>query len=162
MIEPSPDVHDAAPSDIPAIAELRRNGGWSGGAGAEVMARYLAGEHHPQHALRPRVILVAEAGGQLVGFIAGHRTTRFECDGEWQWLFVAPPSRGTGVADRLFASLAAWFAEHDAARVCVNVEPGNHVARRFYARHGATELNAHWMLWDDVGRSSAHQVALGR
>ena len=162
MRVPLPDVRDAVPSDIPAIAELRRKGGWSGGADAEVMARYLAGEHHPQHALTPRVILVAEAEGQLVGFIAGHRTTRFECDGELQWLFVAPISRGTGVADRLFASLAAWFVEHDAARVCVNVEPDNESARRFYARHGATELNAHWMRWDDVGRSSVRQVARGR
>ncbi len=46
------------------------------------MALYLAGQHHPQHALAPRVIYVAEQGDSLIGFIAGHRTRRFGCDGE--------------------------------------------------------------------------------
>lgn len=41
----------------------------------------------------------------------------------------------------LLRFLARWFTRQGAARICVNVEPSNAVARAFYARHGATELS---------------------
>jgi hypothetical protein len=37
-------------------------------------------------------------------------------------------------------------------RVCVDVEPANDVALRFYARHGAVDLKPHWMVWEDIGQ----------
>ena len=148
-MEPS-TCRQATPADVAEMARIRDAGGWEGGAGAERMGRYLAGEHHPQHALAPRVIYVAEAGGAMVGFIAGHLTTRFGCDGELQWIFVLPGQRGDGIADRLFDRLAAWFTDHDAHRVCVNVEPDNARARAFYARHGAAPIHPYWMMWDDI------------
>ena len=44
----------------------------------------------------------------------------------------------------------AWFVEHGARRICVDV--GADEARPFYRRHGAVELNRHWMVWADIGR----------
>ena len=114
------------------------------------MRRYLTGEHHPREALAPRVAFVAETDGMIVGFVAGHLTRRFARDGELQWILVAPERRGTPAATRLLRALATWFVAHDAARVCVNVAPENDVARRFYARHGATVLSEHWMVWKDI------------
>jgi ribosomal protein S18 acetylase RimI-like enzyme len=147
----------AADDDVAEMARIRDAGGWSGGAPAATVARYLAGEHHPQHARGPRIIYVAEDGGSMVGFIAGHLTTRFECDGELQWLFVAPERRGGTAASQLLHQLAAWFRDHAAPRVCVNVEPENVRARRFYQRHGATELNEHWLMWPDIARAAGPQ-----
>jgi GNAT superfamily N-acetyltransferase len=147
----------AAADDVAAMARLREEGGWTGGAPEARMRLYLAGEHHPRHALAPRVAFVAEEGGRVIGFIAGHLTTRFGCHGELQWLFVAPERRGGGAAARLLERLAAWLAAHGAARVCVNVEPENTPARRFYARHGAQGLDEHWMVWPDIG----HDVRAG-
>jgi len=132
------------------MTRLRDASGWTGGADETTMRRYLTGEHHPREALAPRVAFVAEADGVITGFVAGHLTRRFACDGELQWILVAPERRGTPAATRLLRALATWFVAHDAARVCVNVAPENDVARRFYARHGATVLSEHWMVWKDI------------
>ena len=148
----------ALATDVPAMARLRAASGWPGGAGAERMQRYLAGEHHPQHALPPRTAIIAEVGGAVVGFIAGHRTTRFGCDGELQWVLVDPAHRGAGVAARLLGELAAWFGAVGAMRVCVNVAPENARARRFYAQHGAEALSEHWMVWPDIAAVGRHEV----
>ncbi len=115
------------------------------------MARYLAGEHNPQQALPPRVAYVAEKEGAIVGYIAGHCTRRFGADGELQWIVVSPEHRGGRVASMLLRHLAAWFSARGATRICVNVEPGNAQARRFYAKHGARELSEYWMEWPRIG-----------
>jgi GNAT superfamily N-acetyltransferase len=154
----------AAPEDIETMAELRSASGWAGGAGVDTMRRYLAGEHHPQQALAPRAVIVAEAEGTLVGFIAGHRTTRFGCAGELQWLLAAPAYRGGRIASALIAALATWFAGEGVTRVCVNVAPDNVPARRLYARHGAVTLSEYWMMWPDIAvagpseSGASHQV----
>lgn len=155
-ISPEPvSLREATVDDVPEMGRIRALGGWTGGASAERMALYLAGRHHPQHALARRVALVAEAGDALVGYVAGHRTTRFGCEGELQWLFVLPAHRGGGPASLLLAGLAAWFAREGARRVCVNVEPENARARRFYHRHGARVLDTHWLVWDDISHRPA-------
>ncbi len=115
------------------------------------MARYLRREHHPQKALMSRVIYLAETAEGPVGYIGGHLTERYGCDGELQYLYVAPSHRRTGVASQLLRALVPWFRERGASRVCVDVEPENHGARSFYAYHGAVPLNPHWMVWDDIG-----------
>jgi GNAT superfamily N-acetyltransferase len=110
---------------------------------------YLSGEHSPRQALPRRAAFVALDGGELVGFVAGHRTRRLGCDGELQWVNVARESRGQGIAGRLMVRIGEWFAEQNANRVCVNVAAGNTAARRLYARHGAQALDEHWMIWED-------------
>ena len=141
---------EAVSSDAESMALARAAGHWTGGASASVMARYLAGEHHPQQALLPRVAYVAEDGGEVVGFVAGHLTRRFGCAGEVQWIFVAPAHRGGTIATALLYRLAVWFADRSAARVCVNVAPDNFRATAFYVRHGAGVLNDHWLEWTNL------------
>ena len=57
-------IRIAALEDVAAMAQLRETGGWQGGAGAETMCQYLAGEHHPQQALAARAAFVAELLGK--------------------------------------------------------------------------------------------------
>src|SRR5437868_8060313 len=71
---------------------------------------YMARELHPQKALAERVVIVAEKSNEIIGFISGHLTQRFSCDGELEWINVAAPFRGTGIAPELLRRLAAWFA----------------------------------------------------
>lgn len=137
-------------ADVPAMTRIRAAGGWTGGAPEERMIAYMQGGFDPQHALKPRVVLVAEEANALVGYIAGHLTRRYGCDGELEWLYVLPEHRRSGVASLMLHELAGWFAERHASRVCVDVEPSNAVARSFYAWHGARELNPHWLVWDDI------------
>jgi GNAT superfamily N-acetyltransferase len=113
------------------------------------MSRYLTGEHHPQQALMPRGIWLAADGESPIGYVAGHLTRRFGCDGELQWIYVVPEYRRSKVASRLLRLLAEWFLEHHARRICVDV--GDDDARLFYGRHGAVDLNRHWMVWNDIG-----------
>lgn len=118
------------------------------------MAAYLAGEHHPQKALKPRVIYVATDGGRIVGYIGGHLTRRYECDGELQYLYVLPRVRRTGVASDLLRLLWVWFLGQSARRICVDVEPENARARGFYRDRGAADLSSHWLVWTDIGGGS--------
>lgn len=143
--------------DVSAMAELRRER-WANAPDWELrLAAYLSGEHHPRHALRPRVAIVAEENYQIVGFIAGHLTRRYNCQGELQWINVAEPRRRHGIATGLLGQLADWFSDYGAHRVCVDVQPRNIGARAFYARHGAEPLNDHWMVWNNIGQ---HVVGL--
>lgn len=132
------------------MARLRESSGWTGGASEERMRQYLAKEHHPRYAATSRVGILALEGGVLTGFIAGHLTRRFGCDGELQWMLVDLAHRGGPTAAQLIVRLADWFVQHHAYRVCVNVEPDNGRARGFYRRHGAREQDSHWMIWPDI------------
>ncbi len=114
------------------------------------MAAYMAGKHHPRQALTPRIVYVALENSAVVGYIAGHLTRRYSCDGELQYLFVSKPQRRMGVAAALLEHLAGWFTERGASKICVNVNDGSPGARPFYTSRGATALSKHWMVWNDI------------
>lgn len=111
---------------------------------------YLGRQVDPGEALSPRAAFVCADDKRVVGLVAGHLTRRFGCEGELQWISVRPEYRGRGVAAGLLRRMAEWFVAHKARSICVDVEPANHVARRFYARHGAVDLRPHWMVWKDI------------
>jgi GNAT superfamily N-acetyltransferase len=90
---------------------------------------YLAGTSSPQQALPDRAVWVAIEENSLVGFVAGHLTTRFGCQGELQWINVLAEHRGKGIAGGLMNSMLDWFRSRNAFRICVDVEPENSVAR---------------------------------
>ena len=134
-------------TDVPRLVRLPREGE---AGGDPRMLQYLAGEHHPQQALLARGMWMAAEGESPIGYVAGHLTRRFGCDGELQWIYVVPEHRRTQVASNLLRLLAGWFVEHGARRVCVDV--GDDEARPFYRNRGAVELSKYWMVWNDIGR----------
>lgn len=136
--------------DVSAMAQLRSEHWGHAPDWEHRLASYLSGEHHPRHALLPRVMIVAEQDGEVIGFIAGHLTRRYHCDGELQWINVSPDHRGQGVATDLLRELADWFSAYNAKKICVDAQPRNPDARAFYARHGAAPLNEHWMVFSDI------------
>jgi ribosomal protein S18 acetylase RimI-like enzyme len=140
----------AEKKDVPAMARIRAMSWGTEDYWRTRITAYMAYELHPQHALMPRVGYVALEGEAPVGLIAGHLTTRHACDGELEWIDVIPEKRGSGVASELLRHLAEWFVEQKARRICVDVEPANTTGRRFYTRHGAEELNPHWLVWNDI------------
>jgi ribosomal protein S18 acetylase RimI-like enzyme len=147
---PSEIYREAKKSDIPAMARIRALSWGTEDYWRVRIAAYMDCELHPQHALMPRVNYVALEGDSAVGLIAGHLTRRFGCEGELEWIDVIPEQRGSGIASELLRHLAAWFVEQRARRICVDVDPANTIARRFYAKHGAGELNPHWLVWNDI------------
>ncbi len=136
-------------SDIPPMAAIRAQEWESQSYWATRIGWYLSGEHSPQQALSPRVAFVAVDGNAVVGFVAGHRTRRYSCDAELQWMSVAAERRRQGIAGLMLAAIADWFLQQNAPRVCVDVSPGNTAARAFYAKYGAVPLNEDWLVWED-------------
>ncbi|HEY4008526.1 MAG TPA: GNAT family N-acetyltransferase [Acidobacteriaceae bacterium] len=137
--------------DVSSMAQLRSEHWGNAPDWENRIAAYLSGEHHPRHAQLARVAIVAEQSDEIIGFIAGHLTTRYKCDGELEWINVSTDHRGQGVASELLRNLAEWFVENDAHRVCVDVQPRNADARAFYVRAGAEPLNNHWMVFPNIG-----------
>src|SRR6266480_932854 len=107
-------------TDVPVMAHLPQPGE-AGGDPEDRMIRYLAGEHHPQQALAPRAMWIAELDGEPIGYTAGHLTRRYACDGELQWIYVVRDHRRTHVASELLRLLAQWFVDQRAVRICVDV-----------------------------------------
>jgi ribosomal protein S18 acetylase RimI-like enzyme len=103
--------------DVAAMAQIRSEH-WGHAPDWELrLASYMSGEHHPRHALLPRVVIVAEQDDEVIGFIAGHLTRRFHCDGELQWINVSAPQRRQGVATEMLRELAGWFTAYNAHRI---------------------------------------------
>lgn len=144
-------IRPAVDQDICAMAAIRAQVWETEAFWQARIGRYLAGEHSPQNALPAREVFVAVAQGGVVGFVAGHKTRRYGCDGELQWIDVSRDHRRNGIAGLLLRAIAAWFAEQAASRVCVNVAPENSAARGLYTKYGAQPLNEHWLVWEDIG-----------
>ncbi|MFY9825734.1 MAG: GNAT family N-acetyltransferase [Thermoanaerobaculia bacterium] len=146
------EYRPATEADINAMAELRASDWGSVPYWQARIHGYWAGELHPHQALKPRALFVAMDGDVLAGFIAGHLTRRYRCHGELEWISIAKEQRRKGVASELLRLLAAWFDQHLAKRICVDVDPDNQAARSFYLRYGAAPLNLHWLVWSDISR----------
>jgi ribosomal protein S18 acetylase RimI-like enzyme len=141
---------EARDADLKQLASIRATDWGFEQYWRERILGYMKGTHNPHQALAPRAVLVALPDARIAGFIAGHLTRRYDCDGEVEWINVIPEERRTGVAAELLRLLASWFVRHEAKRVCVDVDPENAPARAFYRKHGAQDLNPHWLVWPDI------------
>ena len=114
---------------------------------------YFAGTHNPSYSLTERTVLVAEHEGQIIGFVAGHRSTRMGCSAELQWMFVLPQWQRKGTGASLLRHLREWFRVHGCTKVIVDAPPQNPY-RAFYLRHGAVPLDKYWLYWENIGEMS--------
>jgi GNAT superfamily N-acetyltransferase len=134
--------------DISSLAKIRAKNSGTEEYWNDRIAGYLACTVNPQKALQPRIIYVAHEDNVIIGFIAGHLSHRFECDGELEWIDVIQEYRNAGIASELVKILARWFIDYNCFTICV--DPGNEIARHFYKKNGAELLNEHWLFWKDI------------
>jgi GNAT superfamily N-acetyltransferase len=143
---------EATLADVPAMMKSHSAHSVSGPADPRMTA-YLNQQHHPQQALLPRVAYVALADHTVIGYIAGHRTTRHGCGGEVQYLFVSPKFRRRGIATQLFRLMAEWFQSQGVQGVCVALaDDSPPEAKPFYQTVGATPLKKYWYAWQDIDK----------
>jgi GNAT superfamily N-acetyltransferase len=143
------EYREATIADVPGMALCRASDAVVGPADPRMTA-YFEGRHHPQQALAARIGYVAHVDGAVIGYIAGHETRRFDCEGEVQYLYVAAEYRRQGVGTTLLRQLAQWFQIRGKARVCVNVNADSPPAAPFYLSYGAEPLNEYWYAWADM------------
>ncbi|NER12864.1 GNAT family N-acetyltransferase [Leptobacterium flavescens] len=138
-------------SDIPDLAKLRSMDWGTREYWTNRISGYIGGERNPQYALPPRVLYVASDNEKIIGFIAGHLSSRFNCDGELQWINVHPTYQRKGIASELLKVLTKWFVGQQARKICVDADPDDEKAQNFYKQNRARKLSEHWLVWDDIG-----------
>ena len=110
---------------------------------------YFRGTYHPACSLPARSVIVAEHLDRIIGFVAGHVSTRMGCEAELQWMFVLPRWQRQGVGAQLLRLMAAWFTKQESTHVIVDAPPANPY-RAFYLKHGASPLDEYWLHWQDI------------
>jgi GNAT superfamily N-acetyltransferase len=97
---------------------------------------------------------VAVEGGDVAGVAGGvdgwsGDPTKRELVGMW----VAPTSRGRGLARCLLAAVAGWARSEGASALRLGVRDGNDGARRAYLAMGLQPTGETMAVWNDPGRS---------
>lgn len=105
----------------------------------------------PQTSKPERMVFKAVINGRVVGYIAGHLTTRYNKDAEIQSFYVLKAHQRKGLGQMLFLKFTAWLDTQNAKSLCVGIMPDNPY-RAFYLKHGGQYLNLHWIYWDDVSK----------
>jgi ankyrin repeat protein/GNAT superfamily N-acetyltransferase len=108
--------------------------------------RYLQQGSGAQQSLGDGFVILAKRGGQLIGFAAYHHTRRLECDAELQAIYVLSGHQARGTGTKLLSEILRRLAADGSRSLCVGYAPGNPY-KRFYAKHGAVEINPHWAVW---------------
>jgi GNAT superfamily N-acetyltransferase len=139
-------IEPATLNDLPAMCRLRAEYQGHLLEWEPRIAAYMIGQLTPAFGLEPRTVFLAVDDNEVVGLIAGHLSRRFHCQGEIYWLNVQADRRGHRIAGQLLAALFDWFAQQNAARICIEVPPSNDSARKLLARHNAEPLGPLWFL----------------
>lgn len=139
-------IEPATLNDLPALCRLRAEYQGHLLEWEPRIAAYIIGQLTPAFGLEPRAVFVAvDEHNDVVGFIAGHLSKRFHCDGEIYWLNVQADRRGQRIADLLLSALFGWFAQHNAHKLCIEVPPSSESARKLLARHNAQPIGPLWL-----------------
>jgi ribosomal protein S18 acetylase RimI-like enzyme len=125
------------------LYELQRAGGMELPVPGDGFASW-AGSLAPGLGRFACLVVADDDAGSPAGFVAG----RIRPAPPWfggvpvgfvSEVYVAPPHRGAGLAERMLAAAAAWFAERGVARLELQVLSGNDTARALYRRLGWRE-----------------------
>lgn len=84
---------------------------------------YFERTHNPGYSLAARAIYLVVHKKQIIGFVAGHCSTRMKCTAELPWIFVLPQWQRKGVGTSLLQPLKQWFQKHKSTKVIVDAPP---------------------------------------
>jgi ribosomal protein S18 acetylase RimI-like enzyme len=138
-------IRTAVPADAAAIASIRAAA--SSVSSAPATLADATGRYAEFLAATPEPVLLAEADGGAVGFLAMRREGHAAAPGDhplqlWQ-LYVMPPFHGCGVAAQLMAAAMsrARACNHDVAWLGVSEDNARAIA--FYRKQGFRSAGTH-------------------
>lgn len=111
--------------------------------------RYIAEGSTAQMATGDGFVLIAEFEGAPAGYAAYHYARRHNTEAELQSSYMLKETQGRGIGTAPLRRIADRLVAEGTGSMCVGYEPGNPY-KRFYARHGAVEINPHWAYWPDL------------
>jgi ribosomal protein S18 acetylase RimI-like enzyme len=151
-------IRRATPDDAPDVAAMVREI-----AAHEDQAAHLHVSDDRWRTLLARpevVVLLAERGGEAVGYVSAVRQLHLWTGGDvlaLDDLYVRPGARDAGVGRRLMAALAA-LAAPERLLIRWGVEADNVDAQRFYRRLGATLRPKVLAAWTPGAYAAATQT----
>ena len=110
---------------------------------------YIAHGSQAQMATGDGFVLIAELDDRPVGYAAYHHTKRHKAEAELESIYILEESQGKGVGTSLLREIAHRLVQEEAFSMCVGYDERNPY-KRFYAKHGAVEINPYWAIWNDV------------
>jgi len=116
--------------------------------------RYIVKGSSARYARGDGWAVLAELDSRPVGFAAYHHTVRHGADAELQAMYVLHEMQGRGVGSQLLLQITRRLVADGSRTMCVGYDPRNPY-KRFYARHGAVEIDPHWSIWRDLRRLAA-------
>jgi ribosomal protein S18 acetylase RimI-like enzyme len=142
------DIRRAEPKDAAAIADVH-NASWSGAYAGIIPHKALTAmlaRRGPQwwsNAIRRATsVLVAEMGGQIVGYatFGRNRVRELAQQGEIYELYIAPEYQGVGLGSRLFAAARDALGRHGLEGLVVWALEDNGGAVTFYEGLGGRDV----------------------
>jgi GNAT superfamily N-acetyltransferase len=104
----------------------------------------------PQTSKPERLILKAiNDDGRIIGYLAGHLTTRYNLDAEIQSFYVLKQMQKQKVGTGLLIEFVKWLINMNAKSLCVGLHPKNKY-KSFYLKYNGQYLNEHWIFWQDI------------
>ncbi len=104
----------------------------------------------PQTSKSARVVLkMVNNDGKIIGYLAGHLTTRYELDAEIQSFYILKEMQNQNIGTNLLTEFVKWVIKMNAKSLCVGIKPENRY-KAFYLKYGGQFLNEHWIYWDDT------------
>jgi len=128
-------IRNAIPSDLETIIALDEVGP------EEEKPAYWRGifDHYVKGGKKDRIFLVAEIGGEVVGFISGEiRAWEFGSP-PCGWVFalaVSPKTRGIGIAQRMFEEICKRLKQGRVTTVRTMVDRSNKTTLSFFRSQG--------------------------
>lgn len=103
----------------------------------------------PASAKPERIVFKAVVDGKIIGYVAGHLTTRYDKDAEIQNFYLLKQYQRQGIGTELLRHFLTWLHQYPVKSLCVGIDDGNPY-QRFYYKHGGAYLNDHWIHWEDI------------
>ena len=111
---------------------------------------YFKGQSPPTSKPERLMLKAVTKDNKIIGYLAGHLTTRYNMDAEIQSLYVLKQEQKKDVGTKLLAEFIKWLMNLDAKILCVGIKPENKY-KAFYLKHGGQYINEHWIFWQDIG-----------